>query len=100
MLGKLTGLLVVGFAFIASASSDFSIADQLKQQINVDGKRFYEEATDAQSEAHATKLGAFPAGFLGASQLVSDADRQWLHDQIPSNYQGKPGIMNYRNGDA
>ena len=49
--------------------------------------------------ATSDKLGAFPAGFLSNSQLVSDSDRQWIYDQLPSNVQGSAGTLWYRNQD-
>ena len=45
MLGKITALMIVGFAALVSAS-DFSISEQLKNKIT-HGDRVYVEPTDA-----------------------------------------------------
>jgi hypothetical protein len=92
MFGKLSVLLVIGFASFVSASSDLSVAK---------GEKLFLEASDEVNEVPKTSVGAFPAGFLGTSQLVTNnVDKQWLYDQLPSGAQGRPGTLRYRNGDS
>ena len=73
MFGKLTALFVVGFAALVSASSDFSVSEQIKYQI-ANGEKVYQEPSDVRNEAP-QMLGAYPEGFLAASQLVKDSDK-------------------------
>jgi hypothetical protein len=63
MFGKLSVLLVVGFAAFVSASSDLSVTH---------GERVFLESSDEVNEVPKTSVGAYPDGFLAASQLVND----------------------------
>ena len=73
MFGKLTALIIAGFAALVSTQQgDFRISEQLKMN-------------SMELIPKTSEVGAFPAGFLSDSQLVKDSDRQqWIYDQLPS----------------
>ena len=72
MFGKLTALIIAGFAALVS-TQDFRVSEQLNSSKM--------ELIPKTSEL---AVGAYPAGFLSDSQLVKDSDRQWIYDQLPS----------------
>ena len=89
MFGKVSVLLVAGFAALVSASLDLSM---------VLGEKMVHERADNINELPKRSVGAFPDGFLNGTILVnSTEDKQWLYDQLPASVQGRPGTLNYRN---
>ena len=65
MFGKLTALIVAGFAALVS-SQDFRVSEQLKTKTN---------SMELIPKTSELAVGAYPAGFLSGSQLVNDSDR-------------------------
>ena len=74
MFGKLTALIIAGFAALVS-TQDFRISEQLNSKMN---------SMELIPKTSELAVGAFPTGFLSDSQLVKDSDRQWIYDQLPS----------------
>ena len=71
MFGKLTALIIAGFAAALVSTQDFRVSEQLNSKMDILIPK--------------TSERAFPAGFLSDSQLVKDSDRQqWIYDQLPS----------------